>query len=102
MDDKTAFHPEPASTVNLAVTNASSRVQLAGAAGASKAVRVVNKGAQDVFIEFGSSTVVAATATGMIVPANQTEVFEVGLATHMAAITAASTATVYATSGVGL
>jgi hypothetical protein len=102
MDDKTAFHPEPASTVNLAVTNATGRVQLAGTRGASKAIRVVNKGSADVFIEFGDSTVVAAVATGMIVPANQTEVFDVGLATHMAAITAASTATLYATSGVGL
>ena len=102
MDDKTAFHPEPASTVNITATAASGRVALAGAVGPSKAVRVVNKGTADVFLEFGTVTVVAALATGMILPAGQTEVFQPGLATHLAAITSASTALVYATSGVGL
>lgn len=102
MDDKTAFHPEPASTVNITFTSATSRVALAGAAGASKAVRLVNKGTADVFLEFGTVAVVATLAAGMILPAGQTEVFQPGLATHLAGITAASTAQVYATSGVGI
>lgn len=102
MDERTAFHPEPASTVNITATNVTSRVALGGQSGATRAVRVANRGSADAFIEFGSSTVTAATTTGMILPAGQTEVFEPGACTHMAAITSAGTALLYATSGVGL
>lgn len=110
MDDKTAFHPEPATCLPIAVTNVSARNALPGVVGASRALRLVNKGAADVFLDFGSSTIVATVgATGApgtpgshILPAGQTEVFQPGMATHVAMITAASTATVYVSSGVGL
>lgn len=108
MDDKTAFHPEPVSTVALAASDVTGNVELVGAAGPSRSVRVVNKGTSDAFIAFGDATVVATETTtlaagSMLIPANQTEIFQIGSATHMAAITAAAgAATLYATSGVGL
>lgn len=111
MDDKTAFHPEPAQCLPIAVTNVSSRNALPGIAGASRAIRIVNRGAADIFFEFGTSTVVATvgaagapgTAGSHFLPANQTEVFQPGLSvTHIAMITAAATATAYVSNGVGL
>lgn len=104
MDDKTAFHPEPASGVTLAATQATGRVTLAGAGAASKAVRVCNRGPNDAFIEFGNATVVSAVATGMMLPSGNTEVFQTGIsAVAMAAIcNTGETAALYVTSGVGL
>lgn len=103
MDDKTAFHPEPAATVHATFTDVTGTVTLAGVVGASKAVRLVNKGPNDVFINFGPAGQVATLASAMLFPAGQTEVFQPGLATTLAGICAGGeTATVYATTGVGM
>lgn len=91
-------------TVNVAAISTTGNVALgtfSGSAGAS--VRVYNAGTATVFIAFGISTVEAVAATSMPVPAGAIEVFAVGPGvTHMAAITASSTATVYATPGQGI
>lgn len=110
MDDKTAFHPQSASCLPINVTAVSSTNLLPGPAGPSRAIRVVNKGTADVCIEFGTSTVVATlgvagspgTAGSMLLPAGQTEVFQIGMATHIAAITVSATATIWVTNGEGL
>ena len=70
--------------------------------GSSQQVMVsVAAGGQTAFIKFGDDTVVAAT-TDTPVPAGAQKVFSVAPdVTHIAAITASSTATVYATPGNG-
>ncbi len=90
-------------TVNIAATGTTSAVALGTPSGqGGMAVRVFNAGAATVFIEFGVSTVEAATASSMPVPAGAVETFSVGPSvTHAAAITASGTATVYFTPGQG-
>lgn len=110
MDDKTAFHPEPATCLPVAVTNVSATNALPGVAVTSRAIRLVNKGAADVYFDFGGSTITATVGTtgapgtpgSHLLPAGQTEVFQPGTATHVAMITAAGTATVWVSTGVGL
>lgn len=64
-------------------------------------VRVFNDGAATMFIAFGESGVVATTAS-LPIPSGAVEVFSVNPATtHIAAITAVGTTTLYATSGRG-
>lgn len=91
------------STVNLAVTNSTGSVALpqAGNKGLWN-VRVNNLGSATVFINFGTSAVTATTAAGMPITAAAPEVFSVpDGATHVAAITASGTATVYFTASTG-
>lgn len=101
----TPFTPLGA-TVNLAVDTNSDVLELTtigtGATG-GMAVRLHNAGSVAVFVAFGNSAITTAATTGMPIPAGGVEVFEIGPAvTHVAAITASSTATLYATSGRGL
>ncbi len=89
------------STVNLAVTTSSGRVALTTVK-SSSSVRVYNAGAATAFVQFGDSTVAAATATSIPIPSGAIEVFGIGEAiTHVAGITASGTATLYCTSGLG-
>lgn len=68
----------------------------------SRTVRAYNGTDVVVFLEFGISTVEAATATSMPVGPGGTEFFEVGPAvTHVAGITTAGGGTVYFTEGKG-
>lgn len=65
-------------------------------------LEITNKGSADVFLEFGASGVTAAVATGYVVLSGQTKVVTLPLAaTHVAAITASGTATVYVHTGRG-
>lgn len=89
------------STVSVAATATTGNVSLGTTAGAT--VRVYNAGTAAAFINFGTSTVEAAAATSVPVPVGAIEVFAIGPGvTHMAAITASGTATVYATPGQGI
>lgn len=98
MTNKT-FHPNGLLTASLAVTGASSRVQLDQF---SAVVRVQNKGPNEAFIQFGDGTV-TATTSHMPIASGATETFTKGIATHVAAICAgAETATVRFTGGEGL
>jgi ABC-type uncharacterized transport system permease subunit len=99
-------HPFTAlgATVNLAVSNVTGNVALTavGDQGGME-VRLYNAGSATVFVNFGISTVAATAAAGMPLPSGAIEIVTVGpLVTHLAAITAASTATLYATSGRGI
>lgn len=101
-----AFGPRPASTVSLAVTNVTGNVQCnsfaAGQTTRKRNIRLLNAGSATVFVEIGVSTVTAAVATGMPILPNTSEVFDGTLGSHVAAITAAGTATLYATPGDGV
>lgn len=92
------FMPNGADTVAIAATTASARVALDQY---SNAVRVVNAGAADAFLHFGDSTVTATTAK-MPIRAGATETLTKGAATHVAAICASGSTTMYFTSGEGL
>lgn len=99
----TPFTPLGA-TVSVSATGSTGNVAITAAAlgqGGTE-VRVYNAGSATVFIAFGASSSVQAAVTDMPVPPGAIEVFNVGPAiTHMAAITASGTATVYATPGRG-
>lgn len=90
------------STVNLSAGTTTGNVALTGV-GNGGTVRVLNTGTVTVFINFGTSSAVTATlAAGIPIPPNTPEAFAVGpTITHMAAITASSTASIYATTGQG-
>lgn len=95
------FRPQPAGTVNLAVTNSTGAVALTGNA---TVYRLFNAGTATVFVEFGASTVTAATATGMPIASGAVEWLRpptAQVAPYVAAITASGTATLYATAGEG-
>lgn len=96
-----AFTPDPAATVKLAATTTTGRVQFTAATRVSPdaSVRLYNDGSTPVFVEFGGSTVTAALASGMPVPPGGAETFNPRGGTHVAGITAAGTADLYATPG---
>jgi hypothetical protein len=87
----------PISTVSLAVTTSTGRVATVGDA---STIRLYNAGTATAFVKFGSVTVTAAV-TDMPIPTGAIEVFRTGTLTHVAAITASGTATLYVTSGEG-
>ena len=90
-------------TVNISATVASANVALA-AAGGTRNVRVYNDGSVAVFINFGTSNSVTASAsTSIPVAPGSTQIFSVpGEQTHVAAVTGSSTGTIYFTSGYGV
>jgi len=95
------FTPNKAGTVSVSASTSSGSVSLGSTV--RHQVRVHNAGTGLVFVEFGTSAVTAATTTGIPLAAGATEVFTVSQTdTHMAAITASGTATVYATPGLGV
>lgn len=95
------FRPQKTGGTSLAVTNSSDRVELPG--GRPTEVRLRTKPTDsDCFVEFGDSTVTAATATGLSLGAGSVEFIRIPInATYVAAITASGTATLYIHSGEG-
>ncbi len=100
-----AFRPINSATVSLEATITTSNVALVQDA---STYLVTNEGGQTTFIAFGDSTVTAtvpngATGGSMPVTPLAVQVFRAGVTrpTHVAAITAADTATVYVTPGEG-
>ena len=94
----------PTNTVQLAVNNVSSRVQLSGA---GKHVRVYNAGPNTAFVKAGDNTVVA-TLTSMPIKSGAVEIFNFAgpdkdtANTHLAGITTgAETAILHLTLGDG-
>lgn len=96
-----AFFPKAGGTVNIASGASSAAVQFQTAPALSRHCRVTNTGTVTVFVEFGQSGVTASTSTSMPVLANEVEIFSVGNAQYVAAISASS-ATVYFTPGEGM
>ncbi len=88
-------------TVNLAVTTSTGSVALTGV-GSGGTVRLLNTGTTIMFVNFGTSAVTATTAAGMPLQPGIPEAFAVGSSiTHVAAITASGSGTLYATTGLG-
>ena len=93
-------------TVTLSATTTSGSTPVAltvPTASMTFSCRVYNAGTATVFVTFGVGTgTTAATATSMPIPSGGIETFELGPnITYAAGITAASTATVYFTTGRG-
>jgi hypothetical protein len=91
-------------TVNVAASGTTGSVALTsiGEMQGSRTVRVANSGSVAAWIAFGGSSVTAAAASGIPVLGGETVVLEVSpKATHVAAITGGTAATVYFTSGKG-
>lgn len=96
------FTPSGADTATLNAGTSTGSVALPTATGSGgQSVRVHNAGDGLAFIQFGGSTVEATTAK-MPIPAGAVETFQVSpQATHVAAITASGTHTLYFTGGQG-
>ena len=95
------FRQNTASTVTVAATTTSGSTRVA-LVGTGCDLCVQNVGSATAFIEFGDSTVSAATATGFpLLPSAVLVIGKNPSATHAAAITASGTATVYVTTGEG-
>ena len=100
MAEQGVFHPnDAATTVNIAATTSSARVAV-NTAPTGRNLRIHNAGAALVFFEFGGSGINAAVATGIPIPAGAVEIFRT-IGSHVAAITASGTATLYITPGEG-
>ena len=94
-------------TVSLSVTTSSARVAKTAlptnSGGATHELRIVNTGTVVVFVAFGDGTVTADAATGMPILPNTVESFQLSASqTHIAGICASGTATLYATTGLGV
>lgn len=84
----------PSATISATTSTARTAYPVSGSP-LKNTVFVYNAGSVPVFVTSGDSTVVA-TVAGSIVPPAQTRLFSKAVGdTHMAAITASSTATVY-------
>jgi hypothetical protein len=90
-------------TVAISVTTTTASGEITTMNDASgKDLRIYNAGSATAFLDFGSSGIVATTAD-MPVPSGAVEVISVGPGvTHVAAITASGTATLYITAGRGI
>lgn len=89
-------------TVNAAVTTAgTSRVAVTRPGVGTQTVRIVNSGANTIFVQFGKdATVTASAATGMPMLPNTVETFLLpNDITHIAAASAATGNTMYVTTG---
>lgn len=98
-----SFCPNSAAGVLVActTTSGSTRVALVGSSN-SLLVQSLSTSPSPAFIEFGSSTVTAAVTTGLLVQPGVVMVLKKPPgATHVAGITAATTASVYVTTGDG-
>lgn len=89
----------PTGEAALSVTTTSDRVAL-GSSGPT--ALVINTGANTTYVEFGGALVVATTAAGTPIPSGWGMTFDIGAATHLAAITAFSTSTLTASTGTGM
>lgn len=88
------------STVSLAVTGTTSRVQIRTGPTSSN-VRIYNSGTVAVFVACGDATVVAAAASAMPIAPGTVEVLGCGQQ-YVAGISAGTAATLYITAGSGL
>src|SRR5215213_11284415 len=88
-------------TVNVTAGTTTATTALTDLGYGSQTTRVYNAGAVAVFLRFGTAATTSTLAAGMPIAPGAFEVFNTGGATHMATITASSTAAFYATPGIG-
>lgn len=93
-------------TVSIAASTSSARVArtlLPNSQQTPCELRIMNPGSSIIFVEFGDSTVVASALTSMPILPSSVESFMINPAiTHVAAIMAAGTGTLYVTTGLGV
>lgn len=94
------FQPKQAGTVTIAVTTTSQAVALDQFSNAVR-IRIVT-GGSDVFFDFGSAATTATVAASVSMAAGSAETMTKGASTHIAAVCASGTATMYVTNGEGL
>jgi hypothetical protein len=95
-----AFKPQAASTVTISVTTSSVATALPVI---SAQYRMYNAGAVPVFFNFGESGSTASVATATPIAPGAVEVFSPPSgSTHVAAIVASGSATLYVTAGEGV
>lgn len=99
----TPFKPADASTSLTPVTTTAStnRTALKRSGNENTHVRLFNAGAALVFLRFGDVTV-SASASDFPLPAGAVEVIDIGACSHMDAVTASGSSSVYVTCGKGL
>lgn len=90
----------PNTTVNLAVTASSGNV--AAKNGSTSSLRIVNSGANTVFIEISTAAQTASLTTSMPMLPNSVEVFNAPWEAVVSAIAGATGNTLYITPGDGL
>ena len=100
------FTPAPAATASISATTTSARTAIKQQPTGSHQLRLFNAGTATVFWTFGDGAVTAAL-TDVPLPSGAIEVVTLPNATnapttHIAAITAAGTATLHLTTGQGL
>lgn len=103
--DALPLQPVKAGTVTISCSSVSGATALSRPNGANQPLQVElqNAGSAAIFVEFGDSTVSAATTTGYPILAGQSKLVTVaGTVTHIACIVAASTHTLYVTVGLGI
>lgn len=91
-------------TASLAAATTSARVArvIGGFANDPGNIRIANTGSVVAFVEFGDSTITSTATAGMPILPNTVEVFEIRQnETHVAAITASGSTTLYLTTGEG-
>jgi hypothetical protein len=90
-------------TVNIAtVGTTSTRVQRTLSGQGGDEIRVANTGTAVAFVEFGASTIDATVTASLPILPGAVEVFSVNpMQTHVAAITASGTTTLYISTGRG-
>jgi len=99
------FLPTPAATVNIDVSASSQAVSLAMPYGDPRQVRIMNNGTATAWVNFGTSAVTAALASGFPVGPGVTEVITIpdyGATPYAAAIAVGSTGKIYFTPGDGI
>lgn len=95
------FKPLNATTVNIDVSGSSQRVAISNAN-----IRIMNNGSATVWVNFGDSSVTAATTTGFPIGPGVTEIISPNVngiaAPYVAVIAAGATGKIYFTPGSGL
>lgn len=96
------FTPNTAQSTTVSVTTSSATTTLPTTVAFATNIELQNVGANTVFVEFGTSSVTAAVATGYPILSGQSKIITVpNTTTSIAAITGTSTSTLYVSIGKG-
>ena len=97
------FEPRAEATVSVAASAVTNNVRFndTSAFPGVPYLRVVNAGSVVAFVAFGGETVEASASTSVPIRPDSEMILRPGGSSYMAAVTAAGTATVYATPGYG-
>lgn len=93
--------PQGTITISATTSSAATALPTVGADN-QRQIEIQNAGAANVFVETGSSTITAATASGYPILPGQSKVITIQrTVTHIATISASGTQTLYVSTGIG-